>query len=187
MNNIGKIYFDFITLALIVVGALNWGFYGMFGFNLVKWIAEHTSPVIEPFVYTLIGIAAILHLFARDYYLPFLGHSVYPCGSLTPKTPRDANTSVTINVEPNVNVVYWASEPNAKIVDNPWLAYSEYENTGVARSDPSGKVTLKVRTPAAYKVPRMGIDKTLKPHIHYRTCNMTGLLSRVETIFLPDN
>lgn len=180
-----KIWFDLVSLFLVVLGALNWGLYGVFGFNAVEWVAKHTSSVVEPIVYAVIGVAAIVHMFSRDYFLPFLGQMAYPCGSLTPKTPYDANTSVTITVEPNVNVVYWASEPDAKVVDNPWLAYSEYENTGVARSDEKGKVTLKVRTPSAYKVPRMGMEKTLNPHIHYRTCTMSGMLSRVETVFLP--
>jgi hypothetical protein len=138
-------------------------------------------------IYLIIGFSAVVHLFSRDYFLPFLGEAVYPCGSLTPKVPHDADLEVKIKVDPNVNVIYWAAEPNSKVVDNPWLAYSEYENTGVALSGEDGMATLKVRKPASYNVPKMGLfQKNLKPHIHYRTCNMTGMMSRVETVFLPE-
>lgn len=184
MKNMISVWIEFISLGLIVIGALNWGLIGVLGFNLVTWIAEHTFAVLEPVVYTLVGLAAIIHLFSRDYYLPFLGKCVYPCGSLTPKTPVDADITIKVTVEPNVNVIYWAAEPNAKVIDNPWLAYSEYENTGVARSNEKGEAVLKVRQPAAYKVPSLLLEKTLKPHIHYRTCTMDGMLSRVETAFI---
>jgi uncharacterized membrane protein YuzA (DUF378 family) len=179
-----KVWIEIISLALIVIGALNWGLIGVFGFNLVSWIAEHTFDLLEPLVYTLVGIAAIVHLFSRDYYLPFLGQCAYPCGSLTPKYPADADVSIKVVVEPNVNVIYWAAEPGAKVVDNPWQAYSEYENTGVARSNEKGEAILRVRTPAAYKVPRALFSKTLKPHVHYRTCTMSGMLSRIETAYV---
>lgn len=185
MQTITAIWFEFFTLGLIVIGALNWGLVGAFNFNLVSWIAAHTHSLIEPVVYILVGLSAIVHLFSRNYYLPFLGRCVYPCGSLMPKTPSDADVTVKVVVEPNVNIIYWAAEPNAKVVDNPWLAYSEYENTGVARSNEKGEVTLRVRKPAAYKVPKTFHDKTLKPHIHYRTCTMNGILSPVQSVFMP--
>lgn len=184
MKNLIYIWLEFISLGLIVIGALNWGLVGITGFNIVSWIANHTFSVIERIIYITIGIAAIVHLFARDYYLPFLGKCVYPCGSLTPKAPIDADVAIKVVVEPNVNVIYWAAEPDAKVIDNPWLAYSEYENTGVARSDDKGETILKIRKPASYKVPGMLFDKTLKPHIHYRTCTMAGMLSRVETVYI---
>jgi uncharacterized membrane protein YuzA (DUF378 family) len=184
MNIMLSAWLEMISLTLIVIGALNWGLVGMFNLNIVQLVAENTFAILEPIVYVLVGVAAIVHIFSRDYYLPFLGKTVYPCGSLTPKTPQDADASATIKVSPYVNVIYWAAEPNAQIVDNPWVAYSEYENTGVARSDENGVAVLKVRTPAAYKVPRTIFDKTLKPHIHYRTCSMSGMLGRVETVYI---
>lgn len=179
----GLYWLEMLSLFLIVAGALNWGVYGVFGFNIVSWLSSVTFAIVEPIVYTLIGLAAVVHVFSRDFYLPFLGEAVYPCGSLTVKTPSGADTSVKVKVQPNVNIIYWAAEPNSKIVDSPWLAYSEYENTGVARSDSDGYATLKIRQPAQYKVPGP-TNKTLRPHVHYRTCTMGGMLSRVETAFL---
>jgi uncharacterized membrane protein YuzA (DUF378 family) len=175
------IWLEFFSLALIVFGALNWGVIGATGFNIVAWFAKKTVRDIEPFLYVLVGVAAIVHLFSRDYYLPFLGKAVYPCGSLQTKVPEGADTSVTIKVQPNVNVIYWAAETNKEIVDNPWLAYSEYANTGVTRSDAQGVAVLRFRSPASYKVPS---GKTLKAHVHYRTCGFNGMMSRVETVFV---
>ena len=184
MKNSIYVWLEMVSLFLIVVGALNWGLVGAINFNIVSWIAEHSFLIIEPIIYTLIGVAAITHIFSRDYYLPFLGETAYPCGSLASKEPFNADTTVSIFVEPNVNVIYWAAEPNAKVVDNPWQAYSLYENTGVTRSDEKGRATLRIRKPTEYNVSHGLFGKTLKPHIHYRTCTMMGMLSRVETVFV---
>lgn len=44
--------------ALVVVGALNWGLIGLFGFNLVSTIFG-TWPMIEKLVYILVGLSAL--------------------------------------------------------------------------------------------------------------------------------
>ena len=174
---------DLVTLALVVIGALNWGLIGAFNFNLVNWVATNTFTSLEPAVYILVGVAALFHIFSRDYYLPFLGDTAYPCGSLSVKTPKNANVSIEVKVEPNVNVIYWAAEVNEKIYDNPWVAYDEFENAGVARSDEFGRAILRVRSPASYKVGHL-VKRTLKPHVHYRVCKHTGMLGRVETAYV---
>jgi uncharacterized membrane protein YuzA (DUF378 family) len=171
---------EYFTLILIIVGALNWGLVGLFKFNLVDWLASKTFSGLAPVVYILVGLSALVHLFARDYYLPFLGDAVFPCGALTEKVPEMADTTVTVKVAPNVNVVYWAAEPNTKVVSTPWEAYNKYANTGVAKSDANGNVVLKFRKPAYYKVPGL-LKRTIEPHVHYRVCSYNGMLQRVET------
>ncbi|MGL4656302.1 MAG: DUF378 domain-containing protein [Sarcina sp.] len=47
--------FDIIGLTLIIVGALNWGLIGLFGFNLVE--AIFGFGVFSAIVYVLVGIA----------------------------------------------------------------------------------------------------------------------------------
>lgn len=177
-----KIWIDIVTLVLIVLGALNWGLVGAFKFNAVQWLAKRTTKSLETVVYIIIGLAALVHLFSRDYYLQFLGRSAFPCNSLVSRAPQGADMSVVVNVEPNVNVIYWAAEPNTKVQDNPWIAYNEYANAGVTRSDASGNAILKFRAPAQYKV-SMGM-RTLKSHVHYRVCKHPGLLGRVETVMV---
>jgi len=177
--------FEYVTLLFIVVGALNWGLVGAFKFNAVEWVAKYTFAALATIIYILVGLSAIIHLFSRDYYLPFLGDSVFPCGTLAEKVPEKADTSVTINTLPNVNVIYWAAEPNAEVVSNPTQAYSKLANNGVTTSDANGVATLKFRKPAAYQVHKIG-NNTLKPHVHYRTCKSNGMMSRVETVFLKE-
>ena len=174
---------EYFTLALIVLGALNWGIVGVAKFNPVQWIADHSFSAFAPLLYILIGISALIHIFSRDYYLPFLGDAAFPCGSLVEKMPMNADASAIVQVSPHASVVYWAAEPNATVVENPWLAYNKFANTGVAKADENGHAVLKFRTPAAYKVPRL-ISNELKPHVHYRVCKSSGMLGRVETVYM---
>lgn len=52
---------DVATLFLVVLGALNWGFVGIFSFDLVAAIFGAMS-VLSRIAYTLIGVAAIYQL-----------------------------------------------------------------------------------------------------------------------------
>ena len=174
------IWVDIVMRTLIIAGALNWGLIGFFDFNLVEWLSDHTLEHLDTVIYCLVGISALFYFLFRDYYLPFLGYTVFPCGSMTQKVPDNADTDIVVKVEPHVNVIYWASEHGNKVIENPWIAYSQYSNAGVVKSDQTGNAVLRVRSPAAYKVP----GRTLSPHIHYRTCDSDGMLSRVKTVFI---
>lgn len=174
-------WIEMISLMLLVLGALNWGLIGLFKFNMVNFLAKHTFKSLEGIVYMLVGISALVHVLHRDYYLPFLGDAVYPCGSLLEKVPDGANTTVRIQTLPNVNVIYWAAEPSKQIQKNPWLAYSLYANAGVARANERGEAVLRVRSPASYSVGSI-VPRVLSPHIHYRVCSNGGMLSSVKTV-----
>jgi hypothetical protein len=101
---------------------------------------------------------------------------------MTTKIPLNADTQVKIEVAPNSNVIYWAAEQHKEVMDNPWVAYAENSNAGVVKSDVNGVAVLKFRKPASYKV-KSGL-KTLAPHVHYRVCNVPGMLSEVKTVFV---
>ncbi len=49
---------DWIALILVIVGGLNWGLVGIFGFDLVAAIFGGMS-IISRIIYTLVGLAAI--------------------------------------------------------------------------------------------------------------------------------
>ena len=153
------------------------------GYNPSKFLTQNK---IISFIVILIIVASIIYnLFDRNFYLPFLGWSVYPCGSLAEKVPNKADTTVTIQVKPNVNVIYWASEPSSaenQPIDNPWDAYANYDNSGVVKADDTGKAVLHVRNPSSYQVGLM--NKTLKRHVHYRECRHPGMLSYIKTIMI---
>ena len=59
--------FDKTALAIAVIGALNWGGIGLFGFNLVAALAGDT--MISRVIYTLVGLSGlwcVSLLFRRD-------------------------------------------------------------------------------------------------------------------------
>lgn len=171
---------EMFLLFIVVFGAFLWFFVAV-DRNPIAWLGKEFGVGWEKGIYFIISASALFFLFSRDYYLSFLGESVYPCNSLLEKIPYEADTTVQIHTVPNSNVVYWAAESGSKVKDTPWLAYSKYENAGVTVSDENGLAILKVRNPASYRVPMKG---QLQPHIHYRTCIGPGMLSRVETVFL---
>jgi hypothetical protein len=50
-----------ITLVLLIVGGINWGLVGLFGFDLVANILGEMSPLSRA-VYTLVGASALWQL-----------------------------------------------------------------------------------------------------------------------------
>jgi uncharacterized protein len=50
-----------ITLVLLIVGGLNWGLVGVFGFDLVAALFGDMSP-LSRIVYTLVGASALWQL-----------------------------------------------------------------------------------------------------------------------------
>lgn len=179
-----KAYLKMLPIVLVLAGALNWGLVGTMQFDLVQYLAQIIQiPQIATLVYIAVGLSAVYLASRRDTYLPFLGKSVFPCGPLTEKKPANADVSVTVQVEPNSNVVYWAAEPGQGAYENPWIAYDKYANSGVSRSDATGKAVLEFRSPGGYKVNKLGMfEKLLNPHVHYRVCSYNGMMGPVETV-----
>ena len=50
---------NLISYILVIVGALNWGLYGIFNFNLVSWIFQGPRSVGSIIIYVLITLAAV--------------------------------------------------------------------------------------------------------------------------------
>ena len=50
-----------ITFLLVMIGALNWGLMGAFGFNLVTYLLG-SWPMVERVVYILVGVSAIVEI-----------------------------------------------------------------------------------------------------------------------------
>jgi hypothetical protein len=176
------IHLDFIAMIILVSFIiLSLGR----GLSIGDWMA--VSPQWVSLTVHALVILSVLRLgFRRNTYLPFLGQMVFPCKPMEEKIPKGANASVEVLVQPDSNVIYWASFDDSErpddsiIASNPIHAYQEYENSGVVRSDKNGRAVLKVRTPVAYKLP---FGKVLKPHVHYRVCGEGGILGRVETVY----
>ncbi len=169
---------------LVLLGSVNWLAIGALGQDLVRLALP---PRYAKWVYIVIGLSALGLLFRRDVYLPFLGETLVPAPALTQRTPQNANDQVTITTKPGVKVLYWAAEPNptqGKEISTWDKAYGDYENSGVAVADASGKALLRFRgPPQAYSVPTKG---RLEPHVHFRVCEANGFMDRVQTLFLQD-
>ncbi|HIU61691.1 MAG TPA: DUF378 domain-containing protein [Candidatus Coproplasma excrementigallinarum] len=50
---------NFIAYILCIIGALNWGLYGIFDFNLVSWIFQGPRTAGSITIYVLIAVAAL--------------------------------------------------------------------------------------------------------------------------------
>lgn len=50
---------DKISLALVIIGAINWALIGIFQFDLVAWLFGGQSAVVSRIVYTLVGAAGL--------------------------------------------------------------------------------------------------------------------------------
>lgn len=176
--------FYMVVIFLVLLGSVNWLAIGALGQDLVRLALP---PRYAKWVYIVIGLSAVGLLFSRDVYLPFLGETLVPAPALTQRTPQNANDQVTITTKPGAKVLYWAAEPNptqGKEVATWDKAYGEYENSGVAVADASGKALLRFRgPPQAYSVPTKG---RLDPHVHFRVCDKHGFMDRVQTLFLHD-
>lgn len=50
---------NLISYILVLLGAVNWGLYGIWGFNLVGWIFQDVRAVGSVIVYIVIAVAAL--------------------------------------------------------------------------------------------------------------------------------
>jgi uncharacterized protein len=55
------IWIDIIALALVIIGALNWGLVGLFDFNLVSTL--FASAGLQKLIYIIVGIAGVYGVF----------------------------------------------------------------------------------------------------------------------------
>ena len=181
-NNLAWMYVRFCAHIVIMLSTILFLFQ-MGGYNPVKFLMA--NKLIGTIIMVIIVASILMYVASRNFYLPFLGWAVYPCGSLAEKVPADANTSVQVKVKPNANVIYWASEPTdpkSQPISNPWDAYANYDNSGVVRADSQGNAILRVRSPSSYRVGLM--KRELKRHIHYRVCTYSGMMSDVMTVYV---
>ena len=50
---------DKISLALVIIGAINWGSIGLFQFDIVAWIFGGQGARVSRIIYTLVALAGI--------------------------------------------------------------------------------------------------------------------------------
>lgn len=50
---------DKIALFLLLVGGLNWGLVGLFGFDLVAWVCGGSNSIVSRIIYVVVALAAL--------------------------------------------------------------------------------------------------------------------------------
>ena len=50
---------DKIALVLAIIGALNWGAIGLFGFDVVAFLCGGQMAIVSRIIYTLVGLAGL--------------------------------------------------------------------------------------------------------------------------------
>lgn len=55
----GIFMFDRIALILAIIGGLNWGSIGLFGFDCVAFLFGGRASVMSRIIYSLVGLAAL--------------------------------------------------------------------------------------------------------------------------------
>jgi len=50
---------DRVALALLIIGGLNWGLVGLFGFDLVAFICGGQMAVLSRVIYAVVGLASL--------------------------------------------------------------------------------------------------------------------------------
>lgn len=164
----------------------------MFAVGLVLLFTLYTSFAIviskSSFLLKLVAlvtfVAGLVLLLQRDTFLPFLGRMALPPTVLKDAVyPPHSNSEVDLsfNVPDGTKVVYWGAKPSNTVVPNPWDAYGDFTNAGVAIVV-GGRATLRFACPSKYQVG--SFRRTLNRHIHYRICDERGMIGSVQTRFV---
>ena len=60
--------FDKIALALVIIGAINWGLVGLFSFDFVGWLFGGQGEIVSRIIFTVVGLCGLwcIGLLFRD-------------------------------------------------------------------------------------------------------------------------
>ena len=173
-----------VVTALVIIGAINWGATTL-GYNLVEMLSKFintslkTDLPIDKAIYILVALCGISLAYKRTTWLPFLGKSILPGNLVTKQTPAKANKKITVRVQPNAKVAYWAATGKDKKDQDVFDAYGDHANSGVVMADDKGVAELPILEGAGYKVPN---GKRIPRHVHYRVIG-NSMMDRGRTAF----
>jgi uncharacterized membrane protein YuzA (DUF378 family) len=71
---------NFIALILVLIGAINWGLWGVFQFDFVAWLFGGETAWLSRIVYTIVGLAGIWGLSFLAKY-----KAIYSCKAFSMK------------------------------------------------------------------------------------------------------
>ena len=148
-------------------------------------------PLMLRLVMMIIGVLAIIIMPNMYMYLPFLGQTALPASILQDTEPKGNVILALDGLPPNIKVIFWAASQDfgaddAKVTIGPRRAYDDSINGGVTTSSDMGVAHATIFCPQKYMVNRLGIDKVLPRHIHFRYELPGGLFSSVQTMEVAD-
>ena len=188
MNTYLKYKINMIFMGFIIAGAINYGTTA-FGFNLIDIASNSVNNLInkqiylDKIIYIVIAISAIILMFNRTTWLPFLGTCAFPTKGLIPnKINNDGDKKIEVLVKPNTRIAYWSSiQKNPTDTPDVVSAYDDFSNSGVVMSDNNGVAILSVKLGTDYIVPS---NKLIKRHAHYRELDLEyGMMGEVQTVY----
>lgn len=50
---------DRLSLILSIIGAINWGSIGLFGFDIVAWLFGGQDSIVSRVIFTVVGLAGL--------------------------------------------------------------------------------------------------------------------------------
>ena len=145
---------------------------------------DNYNIFLRIFVIFIIATAIVL-IMKKETFLPFLGLAHVPNTLIAEeRIPNGANISYSIDMndyEDGTKIIYWAANKTDKIIEDPYEAYKNYNNVGVAKVK-NGKAEIRIFCPDKYKVKKL-FNQLLERHFHYRIVfKDTGFLSPVMTV-----
>jgi len=167
-----------VVVFVVFLGAATWLFLGAF---------MNDFPIMLRLVMVIVGVLAIIIMPNRDLYLPFLGEMALPALVLQDTVPHGNVVLALDKLPPNSKVIFWAAkegDPGHGSMTGPGAAYDKSLNGGVATANEEGIAHVTISCPQQYKVSRLGIDKVLPRHIHFRfeLPWKPGMFSSVQTL-----
>jgi hypothetical protein len=140
--------------------------------------------VLKLVIAVVVGVAALWLGLRRDTYLPFLGYAALPPTLIKDRhAPANANVEAVLEVPDaadGTKVLYWGARPSKVIAPNPWRAYDDWSNAGVAEVK-GGAATIIFECPGEYQVRMRG---SLERHVHYRVVSDKGMIGPVKTTYV---
>jgi hypothetical protein len=148
-------------------------------------------PLMLRIVMMIVGILAVIIMPNRYMYLPFLGQTALPASVLQDTEPKGNVILALDRLPPNIKVIFWAASrdfdaDDKKVIIGPRRAYDASVNGGITTSNDAGVAHVTIFCPQKYSVNRLGIDKVLPRHIHFRYELPGGLFSSVQTLQVAD-
>ncbi len=55
-------YLNMLAFVLIIIGALNWGLWGFFQFDIVAWLFKGNTTWLSRLIYSVVGLAGVWSL-----------------------------------------------------------------------------------------------------------------------------